>query len=140
MWIDVHNAVDCSAVDTYRQSLIDGTPITPPDPVTDCAAQFGNEDIYSGTYLDPTPKRQPISRGCNAGRVGGVKLFGSVVGMRASHAHPLDAIDSPDRAGDDLGPVRVRPRGRTPTGSSRTQESAAGSQPNRGNGWRDRMT
>jgi hypothetical protein len=55
VWMDVRNAVDCPAVDAYRQSLIDGTPITPPAPLTDCPAQFGNEDIYGGTYLDPTP-------------------------------------------------------------------------------------
>jgi hypothetical protein len=24
-------------------------------PLTDCPAQFGNNDIYGGTYLDPTP-------------------------------------------------------------------------------------
>jgi hypothetical protein len=55
VWMDVRNAADCPAVDAYRQSLIDGTPITPPAPVTDCPAQFGNEDIFGGTYLDPTP-------------------------------------------------------------------------------------
>jgi hypothetical protein len=55
VWMDVRNAADCPAVDAYRQSLIDGTPITPPAPLTDCPAQFGNEDIYGGTYLDPTP-------------------------------------------------------------------------------------
>jgi hypothetical protein len=55
VWMDARNAADCPAVDAYRQSLIDGTPITPPAPLTDCPAQFGNEDIYGGTYLDPTP-------------------------------------------------------------------------------------
>jgi hypothetical protein len=55
VWMDVRDAADCPAVDTYRQSLIDGTPITPPAPLTDCPAQFGNNDIYGGTYLDPTP-------------------------------------------------------------------------------------
>ena len=55
VWMDVRNAADCPAVDAYRQSLINGTPIAPPAPLTDCPAQFGNEDIYGGTYLDPTP-------------------------------------------------------------------------------------
>jgi hypothetical protein len=55
VWMDVRNAADCPAVDAYRQSLIDGTPIAAPSPLTDCPAQFGNEDIYGGTYLDPTP-------------------------------------------------------------------------------------
>jgi hypothetical protein len=53
VWMDVRNATDCPAVDAYRQSLIDGNPIAPPAPVTDCPAQFGNEDIYSGVF--PTP-------------------------------------------------------------------------------------
>ena len=55
VWMDVRNAASCDAVNAYRQSLIDGTPITPPAPLTDCPAQFGNNDIYGGTYLDPTP-------------------------------------------------------------------------------------
>jgi hypothetical protein len=55
VWMDVRNAADCPAVDAYRQSLIDGTPIAPPAPLTDCPPQFGNNDIYGGTYLDPTP-------------------------------------------------------------------------------------
>jgi hypothetical protein len=55
VWMDVRDAASCDAVNAYRQSLIDGTPITPPAPVTDCPAQFGNNDIYGGTYLDPTP-------------------------------------------------------------------------------------
>jgi hypothetical protein len=55
VWMDVRDAADCPAVDAYRQSLIDGTPITAPAPLTDCPAQFGNNDIYGGTYLDPTP-------------------------------------------------------------------------------------
>ena len=55
VWMDARNAADCPAVDAYRQSLIDGTPIPPPAPLTDCPAQFGNEDIYGGTYPDPAP-------------------------------------------------------------------------------------
>jgi hypothetical protein len=55
VWMDVRDAADCPAVDAYRQSLIDGSPIPAPAPLTDCPAQFGNNDIYGGTYLDPTP-------------------------------------------------------------------------------------
>jgi len=54
IWIDARDASDCPAVDAYRQSLIDGTPIAAPSPLTDCPPQFGNNDIYGGTYLDPT--------------------------------------------------------------------------------------
>jgi hypothetical protein len=55
VWMDVRDAASCPAVNAYRQSLINGTPIPPPAPLTDCPPQFGNNDIYGGTYLDPTP-------------------------------------------------------------------------------------
>jgi hypothetical protein len=55
VWMDVRNATDCPAVDAYRQSLINGSPITAPSPLTDCPPQFGNEDIYSGSFPVPTP-------------------------------------------------------------------------------------
>jgi hypothetical protein len=55
VWMDVRNAADCPKVDAYRQSLIDGSPITAPSPLTDCPPQFGNGDIYSGSFPDPTP-------------------------------------------------------------------------------------
>ena len=55
LWMDVRNAASCPAVNAYRQSLIDGSPIAAPSPLTDCPAEFGNEDIFGGVYLDPTP-------------------------------------------------------------------------------------
>ena len=55
VWMDVRNAADCPAVDAYRQSLIDRTPIPAPSPLTDCPPTFGNGDIYSGSFADPTP-------------------------------------------------------------------------------------
>ncbi len=55
IWIDARDATDCPAVDAYRQSLIDGSPITAPSPLTDCPAGFGNLDNYSGSFPDPTP-------------------------------------------------------------------------------------
>ena len=55
VWMDVRNAASCDAVNAYRQSLIDGNLITPPSPLTDCPAQFGNEDNFGGVYSDPTP-------------------------------------------------------------------------------------
>lgn len=58
VWNDVRNAQDCSAIDAYRQSLVNGGSSTPkPFPPTACAAapDFGNSDIYGGGYPDPTP-------------------------------------------------------------------------------------
>ncbi len=55
IWIDARDAAVCDAVNAYRQSLIDGSPIPAPSPLTDCPATFGNLDNYSGSYLDPTP-------------------------------------------------------------------------------------
>jgi hypothetical protein len=55
VWMDARDATDCPAVDAYRQSLIDGTPITAPSPLTDCPPDFGNLDIFSGSFTDPTP-------------------------------------------------------------------------------------
>jgi hypothetical protein len=55
VWMDVRDAASCPAVNAYRQSLIDGTPIAAPQPLRDCPPMFGNNDIYGGTYLDPTP-------------------------------------------------------------------------------------
>jgi len=55
VWMDARDAAPCDAVDAYRQSLIDGSPIAPPSPLTDCPPTFGNLDIYSGSFIDPTP-------------------------------------------------------------------------------------
>ena len=55
IWMDARDATDCPAVDAYRQSLIDGSPIAAPSPLTDCPPDFGNLDIYSGSFPDPTP-------------------------------------------------------------------------------------
>jgi hypothetical protein len=55
IWMDARDATDCPAVDAYRQSLIDGSPIPAPSPLTDCPPDFGNLDNYSGSFLDPTP-------------------------------------------------------------------------------------
>jgi hypothetical protein len=55
IWMDARDATDCPAVDAYRQSLIDRSPITAPSPLTDCPPDFGNLDNYSGSFPDPTP-------------------------------------------------------------------------------------
>ena len=55
VWNDARNAADCPAIDAYRQSLVDGTSVARPAPQQNCAPNFGNTDIYGGSYADPTP-------------------------------------------------------------------------------------
>ena len=42
---DVSNAVECPAVDAWRQALVDGDSPPQPSPATDCDPGFGNTDI-----------------------------------------------------------------------------------------------
>jgi hypothetical protein len=81
VWNDVRNAADCPAVDEHRQELheeaialghavaeseepdgsglpeqdADADAAETPAIQTDCPANFGNSDIYGGSYADPTP-------------------------------------------------------------------------------------
>jgi hypothetical protein len=55
VWNDVRNAADCPAIDAYRQALQNGVAATAPAPEQECPANFGNSDIYGGSYPDPTP-------------------------------------------------------------------------------------
>ena len=62
VWNDVRNTTNCSAIDTWRAAAQvateNGTTVpTKPAPQQDCpaAANFGNTDIYGGSYADPTP-------------------------------------------------------------------------------------
>ena len=50
VWNDVRNAAVCPAVDTFRQSLANGSPIPAPAPGSGCPAMFGNSDIFSGSF------------------------------------------------------------------------------------------
>ena len=60
-WNDARNAADCPAIDAYRQEVADGTAAgdasdpTRPAPEQDCPATFGNTDVFSGSFADPTP-------------------------------------------------------------------------------------
>jgi hypothetical protein len=60
-WNDARNASDCPAIDAYRQDVVNGTAAgiasdpTRPAPRQACAPTFGNTDIFSGSYPDPTP-------------------------------------------------------------------------------------
>jgi hypothetical protein len=47
---DARGAADCPAVDAFRDSEATGTPLSKPAPPTECAATFGNTDIYGGVF------------------------------------------------------------------------------------------
>jgi hypothetical protein len=49
VWNDTRNAADCPAIDAWRQSLENGSPIARPAPQQDCPPTFGNSDIWSFT-------------------------------------------------------------------------------------------
>jgi len=55
VWNDARNEADCPAIDAFRAGIEAGTSPTRPAPNSDCPANFGNSDIYGGSYLDPTP-------------------------------------------------------------------------------------
>jgi hypothetical protein len=60
VWNDTRNASDCPAIDAWRQAaqnaIANGTTVpTPPAPQQDCPANFGNSDIFGGSFADPTP-------------------------------------------------------------------------------------
>ncbi|MEA2506312.1 MAG: hypothetical protein QOH48_930 [Actinomycetota bacterium] len=61
VWNDARNAGVCGAINTYRQKLhnyaagLTTTLPTPPPVEQVCPFNFGNTDIYGGSYADPTP-------------------------------------------------------------------------------------
>lgn len=55
VWNDARNAAVCPAIDAWRQSLYTGANVAVPAPNSDCPPNFGNSDIYGGSYADPTP-------------------------------------------------------------------------------------
>jgi hypothetical protein len=60
VWNDMRNGVDCPAIDSWRAdaqtAIANGTTVADkPAPQQDCPANFGNSDIYGGSYADPTP-------------------------------------------------------------------------------------
>jgi hypothetical protein len=55
VWNDTRAAPDCPAIDAWRMSLEGGPSAPRPAPQQDCAATFGNSDIFGGSYADPTP-------------------------------------------------------------------------------------
>jgi hypothetical protein len=56
VWNDARNAADCPAIDGYRMALESGDSTATPPPVQQaCPPNFGNSDIFGGSYPDPTP-------------------------------------------------------------------------------------
>lgn len=55
IWNDSREAAVCDAINTFRQSLIDGDPVARPAPQAECAPEFGNTSHFAGVYDDPTP-------------------------------------------------------------------------------------
>jgi hypothetical protein len=54
VWNDARNAADCPAIDAWRAALQTGdTTVPKPAPQQDCPANFGNSDIYGGSYPNP---------------------------------------------------------------------------------------
>ena len=60
VWNDARDASDCPAIDGYRDDVANGTAAgdasdpTRPAPQQQCDANFGNTNIYGGSYADPT--------------------------------------------------------------------------------------
>ena len=59
VWNDTRNAADCPAIDRWRPDVqtanAEGTTApAPPAPQQDCPANFGNSDIYGGSFADPS--------------------------------------------------------------------------------------
>ena len=55
VWNDSRRGADCPAIDAWRQALQNGQSPPAPAPQQQCPANFGNSDIFGGTYPDPTP-------------------------------------------------------------------------------------
>jgi hypothetical protein len=60
VWNDTRDGADCPAIDSWRAAaqvaVANGTAVpTKPAPQQDCPANFGNSDIFGGSYPDPTP-------------------------------------------------------------------------------------
>jgi hypothetical protein len=89
VWNDVRAAADCPAIDLYRQSLHDEAVATgqqtaeaeeprgaeerdphavtedesdAPDVQQECPPNFGNSDIFGGSWSDPSPDPTPVAR------------------------------------------------------------------------------
>ena len=60
VWNDSRNGGICTAINTYRQALhdavVNGTALPTAPPVQQmCPLDFGDSDIFGGSFADPTP-------------------------------------------------------------------------------------
>src|SRR5436190_12800472 len=55
VWNDARFADDCPAIDAWRQALQNGDSPPAPAPEQQCPPNFGNSDIFGGSFPDPTP-------------------------------------------------------------------------------------
>jgi len=60
VWTDVRNAEACAAINTYREAINEGQTPDPPAPAAECAASFGNTDIYATTIGSPVQSLRPV--------------------------------------------------------------------------------
>lgn len=54
VWNDTRNAAVCPAINAYRQAIANGQTAIAPAPNNDCPPTFGNSDIFSATFTDPS--------------------------------------------------------------------------------------
>ena len=55
VWNDAREAAPCDSINAFRASLYTSSPTSAPNVLGTCPATFGNSDIFSGTFADPTP-------------------------------------------------------------------------------------
>ena len=56
VWNDARDAADCPAIDAWRMALQTADSSVPrPAPQQECPPNFGNTEIFGGSYADPTP-------------------------------------------------------------------------------------
>jgi hypothetical protein len=55
VWNDVRDAADCDALDAWRLFIRGGPAAPKPAPQQDCPETFGNSDIFSVSFADPSP-------------------------------------------------------------------------------------